>query len=95
MLRNQPGFQIPNDHVSNRDLSQWIEVSILIKRFEQNVKSLEVSFIPKVVVAASRDGLIPQPPFVVDERTHAQGPGRRLRPLLAFCRTAFDTIDLS
>jgi hypothetical protein len=79
--------------VSNRDLPQWIEVPILIERFEQNVKSLKLSFIPKVVVAASHDGLIPQPPFVVDERTHAQG--RRRRPLLAFCLTAFDTIDLS
>jgi hypothetical protein len=81
--------------VSNRDLPQWIEVPILIERFEQNVKSLKLSFIPKVVVAASHDGLIPQPPFVVDEGTHAQGPGRRRRPLLAFCLTAFDTIDLS
>jgi hypothetical protein len=95
VLRNQPGFQISNNHVPNRDLPQWIEVSILIEGFEQNVKSLELSFIPKVVVAASRDGLIPQPHFVVDERTHALEPSRRRHPLLAFCLTAFDTIDLS
>jgi hypothetical protein len=44
--------------VSNRDLPQWIEVPILIEGFEQNVKSLKLSFITKVVVAASRDGLI-------------------------------------